>query len=314
MAFRKYGGLNYAASNNIVRNHYGNSDNFTVSNVVGQYNSKIVSESHFDMSANSLLNVESIYFMDGSIISGGTENGNFTINGDLHVIGNSLLDGPVETGSDASIGNNLIVVGSSDLINDVTIGGNLGVTGSSNLVGDVTIGGNLTVENGIINAPATLILNSNGSVEVPDVSGQTANQYAANTKYVSDNTYWRETEQTAGGSTSFYAGNDSYATQNVTVISGSFSASSDYRIKENIESLPESITIDHLNPIIYTQKETNKKNIGFLAHEVQEVFPFLVEGIKDGPNMQSLNYIGLIGVLTKEIQELKKRVEKLELK
>lgn len=298
MAFRKYGGLNYAATNNIVRNHYGNSDNFTVSNVVGQYNTKIVSESHFDMSANSLLNVESIYFMDGSVLSGGTENGNFTVNGNLQVVGNSLLVGPVKTDSDATIGTDLIVAG------------------TSNLVGHVTVDGNLTVETGIINGSTTLILNSSGSVEVPDVSGSVSNSYAANTKYVSNNTYWRETEQITGGSgsASFYAGNDSYATQNVTVISGSFSAFSDYRIKENIESLPESITIDCLKPIIYTQKETNKKNIGFLAHEVQEIFPFLVEGIKDGPNMQSLNYIGLIGVLTKEIQELKKRVEKLELK
>ena len=54
------------------------------------------------------------------------------------------------------------------------------------------------------------------------------------------------------------------------------------------------------------------KNIGFLAHEVQEVFSFLVEGTKDGPETQSLNYIGLIGILTKEIQDLKKRVKKLE--
>jgi len=37
-----------------------------------------------------------------------------------------------------------------------------------------------------------------------------------------------------------------------------------------------------------------------------------VSGEKDGEEMQSLNYIGLIGVLVKEIQELKKRVHILE--
>jgi hypothetical protein len=37
-----------------------------------------------------------------------------------------------------------------------------------------------------------------------------------------------------------------------------------------------------------------------------------VSGVKDGENLQSINYIGLIGVLTKEIQALKKRVSKLE--
>jgi hypothetical protein len=54
--------------------------------------------------------------------------------------------------------------------------------------------------------------------------------------------------------------------------------------------------------------------MGFIAHEVQEVFPFLVAGEKDGPEIQSLNYNGLIAVLTKEIQDLKKRVKELEIK
>ena len=45
--------------------------------------------------------------------------------------------------------------------------------------------------------------------------------------------------------------------------------------------------------------------MGFIAHELQEHYPFLVAGIKDGPDTQSVNYIGLIGLLTKEIQQLK---------
>jgi hypothetical protein len=38
----------------------------------------------------------------------------------------------------------------------------------------------------------------------------------------------------------------------------------------------------------------------------------LVSGTKDGPETQSVNYIGLIGILTKEVQDLKKRVAELE--
>jgi hypothetical protein len=37
-----------------------------------------------------------------------------------------------------------------------------------------------------------------------------------------------------------------------------------------------------------------------------------VEGEKDGEKTQSVNYIGLIGVLIKEVQDLKKRVAYLE--
>jgi hypothetical protein len=49
-----------------------------------------------------------------------------------------------------------------------------------------------------------------------------------------------------------------------------------------------------------------------IAHEVQEYYPFLVEGEKDGYNTQSVNYIGLIGVLIKEIQELKREIKILK--
>jgi hypothetical protein len=70
--------------------------------------------------------------------------------------------------------------------------------------------------------------------------------------------------------------------------------------------------VDNLKPVIYNHIETKQTNIGFLAHEVQEYFPFLVAGSKDGQETQSINYTGLIGLLTKEIQELKKRVSDLE--
>jgi hypothetical protein len=50
-----------------------------------------------------------------------------------------------------------------------------------------------------------------------------------------------------------------------------------------------------------------KHDMGFLAHELQEVFPFLVTGEKDGDKIQSINYNGLLAVLVKEIQELKQK-------
>jgi hypothetical protein len=92
----------------------------------------------------------------------------------------------------------------------------------------------------------------------------------------------------------------------------SFTSTSDYRIKENTKLLDNTFSIDNLKPVTYRNKLTEKQDIGFIAHELQEEFPYLVTGEKDGENMQSLNYIGLIGVLVKEIQDLKKRVSILE--
>jgi hypothetical protein len=88
--------------------------------------------------------------------------------------------------------------------------------------------------------------------------------------------------------------------------------SSDYRIKKNVEKLDERFTVDSIEPYLYDNVQINRKEIGFLAHEIQELYPNLVSGEKDGFNYQSLNYLGLIGILVKEVKELKKEVENLK--
>ena len=41
MSFRKYGGVNFSSRNNLVKSHYANSTDLTVTNTVGQQNSYI---------------------------------------------------------------------------------------------------------------------------------------------------------------------------------------------------------------------------------------------------------------------------------
>ena len=107
--------------------------------------------------------------------------------------------------------------------------------------------------------------------------------------------------------------NSSYALNvNGTVNATSYNSPSDYRIKKDVVTLDEKFTVDKLRPVSYNNTELKKQDIGLIAHELQEVYPFLVNGEKDGENLQSVNYNGLIGILIKEIQELKERVKKLE--
>jgi hypothetical protein len=82
-------------------------------------------------------------------------------------------------------------------------------------------------------------------------------------------------------------------------------------MKNNIQILTESKSIDVLNPVEY-DLPGGLHDMGFLAHEVQEIFPFLVSGVKDGPKMQSLNYNGFIALLVKEIKDIKKRLADTE--
>ena len=92
----------------------------------------------------------------------------------------------------------------------------------------------------------------------------------------------------------------------------SYNSTSDYRIKENIQTLDDMYTLDFLRPVSYTNTIVNKYDIGLIANELQEIYPFMVSGEKDGENLQTINYTSLIGIMIKEIKELKKEVSLLK--
>ena len=100
----------------------------------------------------------------------------------------------------------------------------------------------------------------------------------------------------------------------------SFTAASDYRLKENIETLPNGLDrLKQLKPVKFKWKEHNYTSEGFIAHEVQEIYPDAVVGEKDDKVMQSMDYGKITPLLVKAIQEqqtiiddLKARIETLE--
>ena len=98
----------------------------------------------------------------------------------------------------------------------------------------------------------------------------------------------------------------------IVTATGGFVSGSDYRIKENIIPLDSSFTVDKLNPIKFTNKNTGKTDIGLIAHELQEFYPELVTGKFDGEQLQSVNYQGLIGILIQEIKNLKQEIKEIK--
>ena len=95
MSFKKFGGLNYSAKNNIVGNLYTTSINSGTANIIGLENSKITSQSHLDMSANSVLHIGSLYFMDGTVQDTAyvSTSGTPVFNNGIIVNGTSTLNG-----------------------------------------------------------------------------------------------------------------------------------------------------------------------------------------------------------------------------
>jgi|UniRef100_A0A6C0IM71 hypothetical protein len=103
-------------------------------------------------------------------------------------------------------------------------------------------------------------------------------------------------------------------TINGTINTNEIVIGSDYRLKTNIKPLDDSFVVDHLKPVEYNKNNCDKKEIGFIAHELQNVYPDFVTGVKDCEATQHVNYNNLIGILVNEIQMLKKRVNELESK
>jgi Chaperone of endosialidase len=100
---------------------------------------------------------------------------------------------------------------------------------------------------------------------------------------------------------------------------------SDYRVKKGIASLGPSLDkILALRPVTYSLKDNGifKGNDtileGFIAHEVQQIIPSGVNGVKDAKDkdgvdlLQSLNVMPILSTLVKAVQELTARVQALE--
>jgi hypothetical protein len=111
----------------------------------------------------------------------------------------------------------------------------------------------------------------------------------------------------------------------ISMLSGSmiaFNNTSDYRLKQDIQPLTDSLErLMKLKPKNYrfiadAQDESccNCYFDGFLAHEVSDIIPMAVTGVKDDPdNFQQLDYSKFTPLLTGAVQELNEKVEKQQI-
>jgi hypothetical protein len=88
-------------------------------------------------------------------------------------------------------------------------------------------------------------------------------------------------------------------------ISGTLTESSSRELKTAINSLgPQLSKVMELNPVSYVKKATGVPELGFIAEEVQEVYPTAVaEGAK------GVHYSRLTAVLVSAVQELKQQLD-----
>ena len=76
--FKQYGGRDRSAKDNIVSHEHTNKNNTNTSDKIGLNNSKIAVQSDVDLSCNSILRIDTLYFIDGTYQNTGILDDGFT--------------------------------------------------------------------------------------------------------------------------------------------------------------------------------------------------------------------------------------------
>ncbi len=113
-------------------------------------------------------------------------------------------------------------------------------------------------------------------------------------------------------SNAFYVNSDGSAT-----LAGELTSPSDSRLKTNVNGISSALDkIVKLRGVTFNWDPSKKPSAdkklqyGFIAQEVEKIFPELVT--TDSEGFKSLNYIGIVPVLTEAVKELKKENDDLK--
>jgi hypothetical protein len=277
---------------------------------------------NIDTGANRIIKsyVKDFVDVSGSIVL--RENSNLYISGNAETAGNVSLN-RLAVEADASFNRRIFVGGDVSMNAKVTVSGDISMNGSVN---KCNLNNSSIPKSAFASAvpdgpdyTTTKILYSQTFQTNDDISMNGAT-FASNNVTVSGNIIF-------GDGTVMNAYDNNILSTNPTVfkpstftaldicgnlVAGSYASLSDYRIKTNIMELDETYNVDKLRPVKYYQRLINREKYGLIAHELQEHYPELVVGEKDGAELQRVNYTGLIAILINEIKRMKQNLVELE--
>jgi len=111
---------------------------------------------------------------------------------------------------------------------------------------------------------------------------------------------------------SFYNSNGQVGTISTSGTATAYNTSSDYRLKQDVAQIDILKTLETVKawPLKEFAFKTSpeQKQVGFIAHELQEVSPIAVSGTKDGEEMQGVDYSKLVPELIAAVQYLLAKV------
>lgn len=101
-----------------------------------------------------------------------------------------------------------------------------------------------------------------------------------------------------------------YTTSGNLTAAGDITANSDIKLKKHIRSITGALDlVKQLRGVRFTRRKVNTKSIGFVAQEVETVFPELVHENETG---KSVSYPNFVALLVEAVKELSAKVDRLE--
>lgn len=172
--------------------------------------------------------------------------------------------------------------------------------------------------NGItIDAASTLYIADTENTAIRSI---TASTFTAQALSVGTLTAGRfQTESAANGiifsdpSGTYYTSSSTITYTDGNLFVSGIALSSDARLKENIIPLSDSLSnLARLTPVSYTRTDetTGKRHLGFLAQEMESVYPEIVH--TDAKGSKSIAYANLTAVLVDSVKELQGEVQNLQ--
>jgi len=87
-------------------------------------------------------------------------------------------------------------------------------------------------------------------------------------------------------------------------------ATSDRRLKENIQTIDSALDkVMKLRGVYFNRKDTDKRSVGVIAQEIEEVLPEVVHTDDTPEEMKSVSYGSIIGLIIEAIKELKQNTK-----
>jgi hypothetical protein len=238
--------------------------------------------------------------------------GSWGITGSYGLFGASGPTGPVgPTGSNSGKGNTGVtgvrgMTGATGIIGPEGVYGTTGNTGATGAIGATGPAGE------------SVDVGNTGATGIYGVTGANIWGRSVDNIYYSLGRVGVQTSTAPGAAAS---------TQYVLDIGGNIKTTgimniSDYRIKHDVVYLDSDPTareilsnqIRQLRPVMFQNTlRNNAWEYGFIAHEVQAIFPELVNGVKDTVgDYQAISYHQMFAICCEEIKTLKARLDKLE--